>query len=189
MAAASTGDEGAIQTFSRHGIGFRRFFVFFFLLAAGGCGYQLQGKGAPFDPGIQSVAISIFGNRTPQTGIESEVTRALVEKFTSSRRISIRPQSSADALLIGTVKSFVTTSVAVTTGTQVTTGYRAALTVEVMLQGSGDGKVLWKEEITEWRNYPVVADLSATENYKREAIRLISERLAERIQDRVLGTF
>jgi len=166
----------------------RRLF-FLLLLAAGGCGYQLQGKGTPSDPGIQAVAIPLFGNRTAQTGIESEVTRALVEKFVSSRRIAVSSQGAADALLIGTVKSFATTSVAVTTGTQVTTGYRATLTVEVMLQGRGDGKVHWKEEITEWRNYPVVSDLSATENYKREAIRLISERLAERIQERVLGSF
>jgi len=166
-----------------------RWGVLFVLLAAGGCGYQLQGKGSAPEAGIQAVAIPLFGNRTAQTGIESEVTRALVEKFTSSRRIAVGPQGSADALLIGTVKSFSTTSVAVTSGTQITTGYRATLTVEVMLQGRADGKVLWKEEITEWRNYPVVSDLAATENNKREAIRLISERLAERIQDRLLGIF
>jgi outer membrane lipopolysaccharide assembly protein LptE/RlpB len=164
-------------------------FVLLAFLAAAGCGYQLQGTGTPADPGIQAVAIPIFGNRTAQTGIESEVTRALVEKFTSSRRIAVGSQSAADALLIGTVKSFSIHSVAVTTGTQVTTGYRATLTVEVMFQRRGDGKVLWKEEITEWRNYPVAADLAATENNKREAIRSISERLAERIQERVLGDF
>ena len=166
-----------------------RWFVLFVFAAAGGCGYQLQGRGTPSEPGIQAVAIPIFGNRTAQTGIESEVTRALVEKFTSSRRIAVGSRSAADALLIGTVKSFATTSVAVTSGTQVTTGYRAALTVEVTFQRTGDGKVLWKEEITEWRNYPVVSDLAATENNKREAIRRISERLAERIQERVLGSF
>jgi hypothetical protein len=163
--------------------------ILFIFLAAGGCGYQLQGRGTPSDPGIQAVAIPVFGNRTAQTGIESEVTRALVEKFTSSRRIRVGSQASADALLLGTVKSFATASVAVTTGTQVTTGYRAALTVEVTMQRTGDGKVLWKEEITEWRNYPVVSDLAVTENNKREAIRRISERLAERIQERVLGAF
>ena len=163
--------------------------ILFAFLIAGGCGYQLQGKGASSDPAIQMVAIPIFGNQTAQTGIESEVTRALVEKFTSSQRIAVGSQGTADALLLGNVKSFSTSSVAVTTATQVTTGYRAALTVEVTFQKRGDGKVLWKEEITEWRNYPVVSDLAATENNKREAIRSISERLAERIQERILGSF
>ena len=166
-----------------------RWLLLFALLTAGGCGYQLQGRGTPSDPGIQAVAIPIFGNRTPQTGIESEVTRALVEKITSSQRIAVGSRNTADALLIGTVKSFTTTSVAVTTAAQVTTGYRAALTVEVTFQRRGDGKVFWKENITEWRNYLVASDLAATENNKREAIRKISERLAERIQEMILGSF
>ena len=166
-----------------------RWVILFAFLTAGGCGYQLQGKGTSSDPTIRMVAIPIFGNQTAQTGIESEVTRALVEKFTSSQRIAVGSQGVADALLLGNVKSFTTSSVAVTTAAQVTTGYRAALTVEVTFQKRGDGKVLWKEEITEWRNYPVVSDLAATENNKREAIRSISERLAERIQERILGGF
>ena len=168
---------------------FLRWVVLFAFLTAGGCGYQLQGRGTPSDPGIQSVAIPILGNRTTETGIESEVTRALVEKFTSSRRIAVRSQSAADAVLLGTVKSFVTASVAVTTGTQITTGYRATLTVDVMFLRKGDGKILWREEIAEWRNYPVVADLAVTENNKRDAIRRISELLAERIQEIILGSF
>ena len=166
-----------------------RWFVLFVCLTAGGCGYQLQGRGTSSEPGIQAVAIPIFGNRTPQTGIESEITRALVEKFTSSQRIAVGSLGMADALLMGTVKSFTTTSVAVTTAAQVTTGYRAALTVEVTFQRRGDGKVFWKENITEWRNYLVASDLAATENNKREAIRKISERLAERIQEMILGSF
>jgi outer membrane lipopolysaccharide assembly protein LptE/RlpB len=166
-----------------------RWVVLFAFLTAGGCGYQLQGKGTSSDPAIQMVAIPIFGNRTAQTGIESEVSRALVEKFTSSQRIAVGSQGTADALLLGNVKSFTTSSVAVTSGTQITTGYRAALTVEVTYQRRGDGKVLWKEEMTEWRNYPVVSDLAVTENNKREAIRKISERLAERIQEIILGSF
>ncbi len=166
-----------------------RWLVFFAFLTAGGCGYHLQGKGAPSDPGIRAVAIPIFGNRTSQTGIESEVTRALVDRITSSQRIAIRSQNTADAILIGTVKSFITSSVAVTSGTQFTTGYRAALTVEVSFQRRADGKIFWKEDLTEWRNYLVVSDLAATENNKREAIRRISERLAERIQEIILGSF
>ena len=168
---------------------FLRWVVLFAFLTTGGCGYQLQGRGTPSDPGIQSVAIPILGNRTAETGIESEVTRALVEKFTSSRRIAVRSQGAADAVLLGTVKSFVTASVAVTTGTQITTGYRATLTVDVMFLRKGDGKVLWREEFAEWRNYPVVSDLAVTENNKRDAIRRISELLAERIQEIILGSF
>jgi len=121
--------------------------------------------------------------------MENEVTRALVDKFTSTRRLFVTSQSSADALLTGTIKSFFTTSVTVTSATQVTTGYRATVTLEVVFQRKGDGKILWKEEIREWRNYAVVSDLAATEGNRREAIRQISDLLAERVYEIIMGNF
>jgi hypothetical protein len=165
------------------------FLAFFSLAAEWGCGYKFQGQGTPLDPEIHSVAIPIFGNRTSQTGIESEVTRALVDKFTSTRRLSVRSQATADSVLLGTVKSFLALPIAVTTGQQVTTGYRVTVSLEVVFQRKTDGKVLCKETISEWRNYPVVVDLATTENNKREAISQISTILAERIQEMILGSF
>jgi hypothetical protein len=149
----------------------------------------LRGTETNLPPEVRSVAIPIFGNRTIQTGIESEVTQALAEKFISARRLPVNAQSSADALLTGTVKSFTTSPVAVTTSTQVSTEYRATMTVEFTLSGQKDGKVFFREEMSEWRNYPVVSDLSVTEQNKWEAIRRISALLAERIYERVLGDF
>jgi outer membrane lipopolysaccharide assembly protein LptE/RlpB len=52
-----------------------------FLLA--GCGYHVRGRETNLPPGIQSVAIPIFGNRTDLTGIETDVTRARSEEHTS----------------------------------------------------------------------------------------------------------
>lgn len=162
--------------------------LFPFLLLTG-CGYHLQGKGSNLPPDIQSVAIPIFGNRTLQTGVESEVTRALVERFTSAQRLAVEDRSSADALLTGTVLSFVNLPIAVTSGTQVTTGYRAVLTVEMILKRQRDGKVFFKSEMSEWRNYAVDPDLAVTENNKREAIRQISILLAERAHEFILENF
>ncbi len=163
--------------------------IVFSVLAFGACGYQFQGGGTSLAPEIQSVAIPILANRTAQTGMENEITRALVEKFTSTRRLLVTSQSSADALLTGTIKSFFTTSVTVTSATQVTTGYRATVTLEITFQRKGDGKILWKEEIKEWRNYTVVSDLAATESNKREAIRQISALLAERVYEIIMANF
>jgi hypothetical protein len=135
------------------------------------------------------VAIPIFGNRTDQTGIETEVTRALVEKFISTKRLLVGPRDSADALLTGTVRSFSTYPVAVISSTQSTTEYRATVILEYNFQGRKDGKVLFREEISEWRNYPVVSDLNVTEQNKQDAIRSISVLLAERIHEQILGGF
>jgi outer membrane lipopolysaccharide assembly protein LptE/RlpB len=158
-----------------------------FLLA--GCGYHVRGRETNLPPGIQSVAIPIFGNRTDLTGIETDVTRALVEKFIATRRLSVTTRDSADALLTGTVRYFVATPVAVTSSTQVSTEYRATLTVEFTFQEVKDGKVLFREAMNDWRNYPVVADLTVTEQNKRDAIRAISLLLADRIHELILGGF
>jgi len=154
-----------------------------------GCGYQWRGSETHLPPGIRSVAIPIFSNHTSQTGIETEVSRALVEKFISSKRVSLAGQNSADAILSGAVKSFITYPVAVTSSTQVSTEYRAVITVEFTFQGQKDGKVLFREELSEWRNYPVLPDLNATEQNKKEAIRRISILLAERVHELILGSF
>ncbi len=154
-----------------------------------GCGYHFIGSGARVPEGIRSVSIPVFGNDTIQTGIESEVTRALVEKVTSAKQLLVTRQSEADALLSGTVKSFITLPSAVTLGTQTATEYRATVTIEATFKRQRDGKVFWKGVLSEWRNYPVVPDLAVTEANKQEAIRETSVLLAERLYVILLEDF
>jgi hypothetical protein len=135
------------------------------------------------------VAIPIFGNRTTETGMESVVTEGLVEKFVSSKRLPVTTQSSADALLTGTILTFTTYPVAVSSSNQFSTEYRATLTLEFTFKDQKTGKVLFREVMSDWRNYPVVQDLNATEQFKREAIRQISFLLAERMYELILGGF
>ncbi len=165
------------------------YFIYCGIFLSTGCGYHFQGEAMNLPSDVRSLAIPLFSNRTPQTGIESEITRALVDKFISAKRLSISKQDSADALLTGAVKSFFTTSVTVTGGTQVTTGYRATLTVEVLFQRQRDGKILWKDELSEWWNYSVVSDLALSEKNKKDAIRQISLLLAAKIHELILENF
>jgi outer membrane lipopolysaccharide assembly protein LptE/RlpB len=158
-------------------------------LLLAGCGYQVRGRETNLPPGIHSVAIPIFANQTDQTGIEADVTEALAAKFSSTKQLSVTTRNSADVLLTGTVISFSTTPVAVATSTQVSTEYRATIIVEFVFQTVKDGKILFREKMSEWRNYPVVSDLNVTELNKREAIRRISALLAERVHERVIGGF
>jgi outer membrane lipopolysaccharide assembly protein LptE/RlpB len=159
------------------------------ILLLAGCGYQVRGRETNLPPGIHSVAIPVFANRTDQTGIETDITQALAAKFISTKQLSVTTRNSADVLLTGTVLSFSTTPVAVATSIQVSTEYRATVIVDFVFQTVKDGKILFRESVSEWRNYPVVSDLNVTELNKREAIRRISELLAERVHERVIGGF
>ncbi|MCX5908884.1 MAG: LptE family protein, partial [Deltaproteobacteria bacterium] len=150
-----------------------------------GCGYNFVGGGGKSElpPDVQTVAIPIFANQTLVEGIESDITRALVEKFTSARRLTMAGEDTADAVLTGTVKAFVAFPITVTLQTQTTTEYRATVTLEFIFQRQKDKKILRKEVLSEWRNYPVLANLAATENNKKEAIRQIADLLAERVHE------
>jgi len=164
-------------------------FVFLAIFLLTGCGYHFIGSGARLPEGVHTLSIPIFANQTIQTGIESEVTRALVEKVTSAKQFLVTGESEADALLSGTVKSFVTSPSAVTLGTQTATEYRATLTIEATFKRQRDGKVFWKGAMSEWRNYPVASDLAVTEANKQEAIRQASVLLAERLYVILLEDF
>ena len=154
-----------------------------------GCGYQARGRETNLAPEIHSIAIPIFANRTDQTGIETDVTQALAAKFISTKQLSVTTRNSADVLLTGAIISFTTTPVAVTSSTQISTEYRATLVVEFTFQTVKEGKVLFKEVMSEWRNYAVETDLNATELNKRDAIQRISFLFAERIHERIIGGF
>ena len=149
----------------------------------------MRGKETNLPPEICSLAIPIVGNRTIETGMESVVTEGLVQKFVSSKRLPVTTPSSADALLTGTIITFTTFPVAVTSSNQFSTEYRATLTLEFTFKDQKNGKVLFREVMSDWRNYPVVQDLNATEQFKREAIRQISNLLAERMYELILGNF
>jgi len=164
-------------------------FFFLAVLLLTSCGYHFTGSGARLPAGVHSVAIPIFGNQTLQTGIESDLTRALVDRFVSARQLSLTSQSEADAVLSGTVKSFVISPTAVTLGTQAATEYRATLTIEATFKRQQDGQILWKGEMSEWRNYPVASDPAVTEANKKEAIRQASDLLAKKLYEMLLEDF
>lgn len=164
-------------------------FFFLAVLLLTNCAYHFTGSGARLPAGVHSVAIPIFGNQTLQTGIESDLTRALVDRFVSARQLSLTSQSEADAVLSGTVKSFVISPTAVTLGTQAATEYRATLTIEATFKRQQDGQVLWKGEMSEWRNYPVASDPAVTEANKQEAIRQASDLLAKKLYEMLLEDF
>lgn len=156
---------------------------------SGACGYHWVGGIADVPLDIRSVAIPIFANRTLEEGIESQMTRALVEKFTSAQRIPVLSEEAAETVLLGSVKAFTTTPITVTLQSQTVTEYRATMIVEFVLKRKSDGKILRSEEIQEWRNYPVASNLAITDLNKREAIQKIAALLAERIHEVVLTNF
>jgi len=65
----------------------RRFGVLTLALAAlglGACGYSFRGT---LPPHVRTVAVPIFFNRTQEPGVESIITRAVVQAFATNGRL------------------------------------------------------------------------------------------------------
>ena len=79
-------------------------FLCLFLLM--GCGYQMVGKETHVPPGLHSVAIPTFVNKTFEPGIEVPFTQAFLREFIQDRRVSVVDKAQADSILEGIVTAF-----------------------------------------------------------------------------------
>ena len=152
-----------------------------------GCGYRFSGGGT-LPGGIVSVCLPVFENRSSETGIGTALTNAVAYEFTRSGKVRLVECRQAQAQLFGAVKSVRVESIA-HSGSQTAVERRVTLTVEIRLVGT-DGTVLKPTiEISEKEAYPVSSDKSTSDREKRQAIAILSKRLAEKIYKRLTDDF
>jgi hypothetical protein len=73
-----------------------------FLLVAG-CGYSFRGT---LPDHIQSIAVPVFTNRTAEPAVDSVITRAVVEAFSTNGRLRVVGAERADSLLEGEITGY-----------------------------------------------------------------------------------
>ena len=160
-------------------------FCFFLLL---GCGYQLVGKETHVPPGLASVAIPTFVNRTFEPGIEIQFTQAFLREFIVDRRVKVLDRSEADSILEGVIKYFYFASVSYGAGGYVLE-YQTTVILDVTLKGR-TGEVLWSVsdlEDTQW--YRASSSGLINEANKAVAIQQNGRSVAERLRMRFFHNF
>ncbi len=157
------------------------------LLSLTACGYHFSG-GGDLPEGIQTVSIGIFENRSGETGIETLLTNDLVNQFTRFKSIRIVDRSEAEALLTGTIKNARIRTIAHRSPTQ-PAERRITLFLDVELRDP-QGKKIWSaNDISASDAYEVAPEKWRTEQNKKSAIAVLSERVAERIYYRLTDRF
>lgn len=151
------------------------------------CGYTFVGSGS-FPAGIKSVCIPILENRTSETGMENILTNDLIYELTRDKKVSLTSRDQADALLSGVIKSMSIGTIS-RTGTHSSLERRVRVTVDLKLT-SPDGRVIWSARgVSANEAYDVMPDKLATEQNRRNAISVLSKRLAERVYGRITDDF
>ena len=157
------------------------------LLLLTACGYHFSG-GGDLPAGIKTVSIGIFENRSGETGIETLITNDLVNQFTRFDNVRIVDREAAEAVLTGTIKSSRIRTIAHSSPTQ-PAERRITLFLDVILRNP-DGQKIWSaNDISASDSYEVAAEKWRTEQNKKSAIAVLSERVAERIYYRLTDRF
>ncbi len=157
--------------------------------ALAGCGYHFKGTGLTAPVGVRTIAITVLENRTSESGIETVFTNDLAYEFTRSKMLRVVGKDTADAVLSGTVASLTVDTIS-HTASYYSDERRVTITLDLALKRA-DGKVIWSDRaLSDKEAFKVdSSDRLATEKERREAIEAISERLAEKIHNRILQDF
>jgi outer membrane lipopolysaccharide assembly protein LptE/RlpB len=158
-----------------------------FLVLFPSCGYKFVGSGS-FPAGVESVCISILENRTSETGMENVLTNDLIYEVTRGSKVALTSRDKADALLSGVIKSMSIQTIS-RTGTHSSLERRVRVAVDLKLT-SPDGRVIWSARgVSANEAYDVAPDKLVTEQHRRDAISVLSKRLAETVYNRIIADF
>ena len=158
------------------------------IVLVGGCGYQLVGKETHLPPGITSIAIPTFINKTFEPGIEALFTQAFLREFILDRRVKVVDRKEADSILEGVIKtcsfyavSFDRSGFAIE--------YQVNMVVDVTLK-KPNGEILWSEKnLSETSWYRASSNVLTHEASKDVSFQEIGRLMAARIRNRFFYNF
>ncbi|HEU4369719.1 MAG TPA: LptE family protein [Methylomirabilota bacterium] len=137
-------------------------------LAIGGCGYTLRGT---LPAHINTVSVPIFRNRTQEPAIESLITRAVVEGFSTNGRLRVVGSEQADAVLDGEIIGYSVGSIAFDADANVRL-YRLVVTVNLRLRDMRQKTVLFQQDgVREQADFRVQNAVAQTISREETALR------------------
>jgi outer membrane lipopolysaccharide assembly protein LptE/RlpB len=144
----------------------------------GGCGYTVRGT----LPGhINTIAVPIFRNHTREPGVESLVTRAVVEAFSTNGRLRVVGSGAADAILDGEITGYNIVSIAFDQDSNVRL-YRLIVTVNLRMRDIKRNEVLFAQnEVREQADFRVQSAVSQTISREETALRVAATDIGRAI--------
>ena len=153
----------------------------------GACGYRFAEQGG-FPGGTHLLFVKVFQNPTQETGVENIVTAALLSELTLRKTDALASSmDNADVILSGVVEEVSIQTIAIKKDTA--SERRVTVTISVKLARQ-EGSVVWAaREFSDNEGYRVDADPEQTDQNRRNAIRLLSRRIAEQVVNRLSDNF
>jgi len=153
------------------------------------CGYRFAGSGS-FPEGVDTIYVEVMENRTSKIGAERIVTNQLIFEFSRRRENSLVSKlDEADAIFKGSINSLRTQTIS-RQGTAVANEREVTMTVDLKLIKRDGGTVIWAANgLSDREAYDVTDAKIETDRNEELAIRRLSERMSERIFNRLTDDF
>lgn len=147
-------------------------------LPVGGCGYTVRGT---LPAHINTISVPIFRNRTQEPAIESLITRAVVEAFSTNGRLRVVGSGQADAVLDGEITDYRIGSIAFDRDENVRL-YRLVVTVNLRLRDMRRNTVLFQQDgVREQADFRVQNAVSQTISREETALRVAATDIGRAI--------
>ncbi len=163
------------------------------------CGYQFSGQGDGPEPGLTTIAIPVFKNKTSEPNIGAIFAAALRQQFMRKGTMKVVPKDEAQAYFEGTIKSIfiipVGHSPVEVVAERATVEERLYMTISVRCVDKKTKKVIWQEpNVSYWKVYDVentASDLPPIAGFENRqlAIQYIADKTARCVHDRFLSSF
>ena len=163
--------------------------IFLCLFCLSACGYRFSGSGA-FPEGVNHIFIEVIENRTSKIGVERIVTNQLIFEFSSQRESSLVSNvDKADAILKGSINSIRTQTIS-RVGTEVASEREVVMMLDLRMIKKDGGAVIWAANgLSDREAYGIDNSKIETDRNEELAIGRLSERLSERIFNRLTDNF
>ena len=147
--------------------------LFLFVMS---CGYYSFKGALPAD--IKTIAIPLFINNTPNSGVGEDMTNSLLEAFISDNSLLVVDEDKADLVLSGTINSIRVKPFSVQAGENVSES-QVVVSVRVKCRNTKTEKVLFDKSLSEYGLLDVTAGLDERNEAIAEALELISGKIVD----------
>jgi outer membrane lipopolysaccharide assembly protein LptE/RlpB len=153
------------------------------------CGYHLRGTGSSLPPGIKTMSIPVFKNRTTRYELDLKLTRAVIDEMVARGKVAVAADPGrADAVLEGEVLSFSETPVAFT-GQARADRYTITVTAKVLLRERATEKTIFSNPAFVYIEEYEVPQGQDFESVESDAIDRVAAKFARSLVVAVLEGF
>ena len=151
-----------------------------------GCGYSFRGN---LPDHVKTVAVPVFGNKTPEPAIENFLTQAVVEAFATNGRLRVVTPEEADAILEGEVVGYEIQTLAFDPRVSIRQ-YRLVVTMNLKFRDVKRNALLFEQpRFQEKADFRVVGAVSQTISREESALRAAAVDIARSIVSLAVDRF